>query len=109
MMFGAGFYTFIKARRYCQGPNDRQLLVTGAAILLLSIAHGMMDVYWRRGVGVFGWVGVGIAVAIMNRPRIAAAASAPAARIQGLGSPVSDDPETFNRPGTVASSQGRLR
>jgi O-antigen ligase len=69
LMFVAGFYTFFKARRYCQGPGDRQLLVTGAAILLLSLTHGMMDVYWRRGIGVFGWIGVGFAVAIMNRPR----------------------------------------
>jgi hypothetical protein len=70
LMFAAGFYTFVKARRYCQGPGDRQLLVTGAALLLLSITHGLMDVYWRRGIGVFGWVSVGIAVAIMNRPRV---------------------------------------
>ena len=73
LMFAAGFYTFIKARRYCQSAEDRQLLVTGAAILLLSITHGLMDVYWRRGIGVFGWVSVGIAVAVMNRPRSGAA------------------------------------
>jgi O-antigen ligase len=70
LMFAAGFYSFLKARRFCQSAADLQLLVTGSAILLLSITHGLMDVYWRRGIGVFGWVSVGFAVGIMNRPRL---------------------------------------
>ena len=106
LMFAGGFYTFIKARRYCQGPGERQLLVVGAALLLLSITHGLMDVYWRRGIGVFGWASVGIAVAIMNRPRTPAQAPVVANEDD---QEILDEQEPADEFAPASSLEGRLQ
>ena len=35
--------------------------VAAAAVLLSTVAHGMVDVYWVRGTPVLGWLLVGMA------------------------------------------------
>lgn len=66
-MFAGGFYTLALALRKTRVdlPN-RQLVLIGISILLLSLVHGCMDVYWRRGIGFLGWAGVGLAVQILS-------------------------------------------
>ena len=65
-MFATGFYTFfLAARRVRHGPAAWPLVVAGAAVLLVSLTHGMMDVYWRRGVGFMGWSCVGMAASLL--------------------------------------------
>lgn len=74
-MFLSGFYTFFLALRATRGdPQSWPLVVIGAAMLLVSLTHGLMDVYWRRGVGFMGWSSVGIAANLLVRKRRQAAA-----------------------------------
>ena len=69
-MFMSGFYTFFLALRATRGdPQAFPLVVIGAAMLLISLTHGLMDVYWRRGVGFMGWSSVGIAASLIARKR----------------------------------------
>ncbi len=69
-MFGAGFYTFVLAwKKSVNNLADRQLILIGVSILLLSLLHGCMDVYWRRGIGFLGWASVGLAVQIIASTR----------------------------------------
>ena len=71
-MFGAGFYTFLLAwRKTRDNLANRQLVLIGIAILLLSLVHGCMDVYWRRGIGFLGWASVGLAVQILSQSGVA--------------------------------------
>ncbi len=51
-MFGSGSYTFYRTFQKTAGdlPN-RQLVLIGISILILSLVHGCMDVYWRRSIG----------------------------------------------------------
>ena len=66
IMFGSGFYTFRLAwRRLAADPAARSTLVVCVSVFMVSSAHGLMDVYWRRGVGAAGWACVGMAVAMM--------------------------------------------
>ncbi len=44
----------------------QQIVLIGSCLLLLSLIAGMMDVYWRRGVGFLGWAGVGMAVNLLS-------------------------------------------
>lgn len=44
--------------------RDQMLLACGIAIFILTLTHGMMDVYWRRGVGAMAWIFVGYAASI---------------------------------------------
>jgi len=65
-MFAAAFATFVSAfRRAAGNTTARQILVAGMCVLMVSFADGMMDVYWRRGVGFLGWACVGMAVNII--------------------------------------------
>lgn len=65
-MFVGGFATFVLARGVARGdPLANEILIIGMSILLVSVTHGMMDVYWRRGVGFMGWAAVGMAANIM--------------------------------------------
>ena len=42
-----------------------------AAILTVTLAHGMFDVYWRRGVAAAGWAAVGAAISVRRSdPRL---------------------------------------
>ncbi|MBW3635204.1 MAG: O-antigen ligase family protein [Armatimonadetes bacterium] len=75
-MFAGGFYTFFLAAKKTQNDlPSKQLVFIGASILLLSLVHGCMDVYWRRGVGFLGWASVGLAVQILMSARAPAASS----------------------------------
>jgi O-antigen ligase len=77
-VFASALYTFRKAARVCwQDPRGRRVVMVGAAVFVVSIVHGCMDVYWRRGVGYMGWAFVGMAVSLMGRPR-------PANRVERL-------------------------
>ena len=77
-MFAAGFYTFFRAARLTRGERDAwPVIVIGASLLLVSLAHGLMDVYWRRGVGFMGWSCVGLAASLIFQ-RQAARAAVPA-------------------------------
>jgi len=74
LMFAAAFYTIRRAWRRARGdPQSLIVLTIGAGVLLLTLVHGMVDVYWRRGVGVIGWAAVGMAVAIRSSPRAGSA------------------------------------
>ncbi len=65
-MFAGGFYTFYLAwKKVGDNLANKQLILIGTSILLLSILHGCMDVYWRRGIGFLGWASVGLAVQII--------------------------------------------
>ncbi|MCC6484206.1 MAG: O-antigen ligase family protein [Armatimonadetes bacterium] len=69
-MFAGGFWTFVLARR--TAGKDRltdEILILGMSVLLVSVTHGMMDVYWRRGVGFMGWAAVGMAANIIATSR----------------------------------------
>ena len=79
-MFAAGFYTFIRAARLTRGdPQAWSAIVIGAAVLLVSLTHGLMDVYWRRGVGFMGWSCVGLAASmILQRQSARVAVPVPA-------------------------------
>lgn len=69
-MFSAGFYTFFLAwKKTADNIANRQLVLIGTSILLLSLVHGCMDVYWRRGIGFLGWASVGLAVQILASAR----------------------------------------
>ncbi len=69
-MCAAGFYTFWIAAKWARGePQAMQIVLIGSTILLVSIVHGMMDVYWRRGIGFMGWACVGMAVNIIRLGR----------------------------------------
>jgi O-antigen ligase len=62
-LIGSGFYSFFRAARLTKSvPEARQLVIIGASVFLISIVHGMMDVYWRRGVGIMGWASVGMSI-----------------------------------------------
>ncbi len=66
-MFAGGFYTFAVAWRWAKADvQARQIIIIGACLLLLSLVAGMMDVYWRRGVGFLGWAAVGMAANIIH-------------------------------------------
>ena len=66
-MFAGGFYTFAVAWRWAKADvQARQIIIIGACLLLLSLVAGMMDVYWRRGVGFLGWASVGMAANIIH-------------------------------------------
>jgi O-antigen ligase len=64
----AGFYTCFK-RNGDRGQTRYRSAIrtTGAAILLVTLAHGMFDVYWRRGVAAAGWAAVGMAAVASRR------------------------------------------
>ena len=38
--------------------------VVAAAVLLATVAHGMVDIYWVRGTPVLGWLLVGMACGV---------------------------------------------
>ena len=66
-IFVAGLYTFWKvARRAKLSPETLTLVLAGAAVFVLTNVHGLMDVYWRRGVGFMGWACVGMAIYVLN-------------------------------------------
>jgi O-antigen ligase len=68
--FGAGFYTFFLALRVSKNdPLARRITIAGAAVFLLTTIDGMTDIYWRRGVSILGWVGVGMAVNVLRQVR----------------------------------------
>ncbi|HWE93425.1 MAG TPA: O-antigen ligase family protein [Tepidisphaeraceae bacterium] len=63
-------YTFWRAAGATKGDARSSALVfAGAAVFFVSTVHGLMDVYWRRGVGFMGWACVGMAVHLIQRAR----------------------------------------
>ena len=69
-MFAGGFYTFAVAWRCSRDePEAQQIVIIGVCLLCLSLVAGMMDVYWRRGVGFLGWASVGMAVNLIDPKR----------------------------------------
>jgi putative inorganic carbon (HCO3(-)) transporter len=73
-MFVAGLWTTISAwRRAKHLIAARQLAAMATVVFSIALIDGMMDVYWRRGIGFMGWAGVGIAVLVgRSIPRAAA-------------------------------------
>ena len=64
-MFIAGFATTIGAwRKSRESMPARQIAALATVVLCVTLADGMMDVYWRRGIGFMGWSGVGMSVMI---------------------------------------------
>ena len=62
-MFAGGFYTFYLALKWARGNLPAtQIVLIGTSLFLVSLLHGMMDVYWRRGVGLMGWACVGMSI-----------------------------------------------
>jgi hypothetical protein len=45
---------------------ERSLMLCAAAVFLMALAHGMIDIYWRRGVGALAWALVGYAIALRH-------------------------------------------
>ena len=65
----SSFHTFRKALRVAgDDVSKRRIVVVGAAVFLLVLVSGMMDVYWRRGVVFMAWACVGMAVGILRQP-----------------------------------------
>ncbi len=86
-MFAGGFYTlFLAAKKTKNDLPNKQIVFIGASVLLLSLVHGCMDVYWRRGVGFLGWACVGLAVQILLSARAPAAASPMAVPVENMRS-----------------------
>lgn len=48
-----------------------ELVPAAIAVLLATVAHGLVDVYWVRGTPVLGWLLVGMVCALATRPRTA--------------------------------------
>ena len=46
-----------------------ELVPATAAVLLATVAHGLVDVYWVRGTPLLGWLLVGMVCALAARPR----------------------------------------
>ncbi len=66
-LFVGGFATFRAAARYARADTEAmQVVLMGAAVLLISLVAATMDVYWRRGVGFMSWCGVGLAVVVIR-------------------------------------------
>ena len=75
LAFGSAFYTLSRARSAAAGDAVAYPIVIAAtAVLIVTVVHGMMDVYWRRGVGVLGWACVGMAVQFLQTQSHQAAA-----------------------------------
>jgi hypothetical protein len=55
------------------GLRTAELAPTAAAVLLASVAHGFVDVYWVRATPVLGWILVGMACGLGARKRLAVA------------------------------------
>ncbi len=63
-IFSWGYYEICKAIIHFETNRmERALLLCGAAIFLMTLAHGMIDIYWRRGAGALTWIFVGYAFA----------------------------------------------
>ncbi|BCW98671.1 MAG: hypothetical protein KatS3mg024_1498 [Armatimonadota bacterium] len=68
-MVWGGITTFRRALRRCVDEQRKTLLIVGLAVFVLTLCHGLMDVYWRRGVGFLGWAFVGMAAAFLHQSR----------------------------------------
>ncbi len=65
-MFLVAFRTIFSARNLVKSdPIANSVMSTAAVIMCVSLADGILDVYWRRGVGFMGWAGVGMAVNLL--------------------------------------------
>lgn len=62
-LVGGAFFVLFRAER--KAP----LVLTAAAVLIGTAAHGLVDVYWVRGTPVLGWLLVGMASAELMRAR----------------------------------------
>ncbi len=63
-VFSRGYYEIYQAiTHYEINRMERAMLLCAAAIFLMTLGHGMIDVYWRRGAGALAWVFVGYAFA----------------------------------------------
>lgn len=70
VLMGSGFYSFYRAAKLSKGnPEALEIVMIGATLLFISLAAGMMDVYWRRGVGFMGWACVGMSIYISSSMR----------------------------------------
>ncbi len=66
----AGFRTITIAYRLTkENPQTRLLTTLCFMVLTISLTHSMMDVYWRRGIGFFGWICVGVATQLIARAK----------------------------------------
>ncbi len=66
-MVWGGITTFRRALRRCDDEQRKTLLMVGLSVFVLTLCHGLMDVYWRRGVGFLGWAFVGMAAAFLQQ------------------------------------------
>lgn len=48
-----------------------ELVPAAIAVLVATVAHGLVDVYWVRGTPLLGWLLVGMVCALATRPRSA--------------------------------------
>ena len=76
-MFAASFIVLVVRRRVRALATAASPLAPAAAgVLLATVAHGLVDVYWVRGTPVLGWLLVGMVV----RGRSGGPCGAPARR-----------------------------
>lgn len=68
-MVWGGITTFRRALARCDDEQRKTLLIVGLSVFVLTLCHGLMDVYWRRGVGFLGWAFVGMAAAFLQQSR----------------------------------------
>jgi O-antigen ligase len=47
-----------------------ELAIAGAAVLLATVAHGLVDVYWVRGTPVLGWLLIGMVCALASEQKL---------------------------------------
>ncbi len=82
-MVGGGLATFRRALKRCADTERRALLMVGLSVFVLTLCHGLMDVYWRRGVGFLGWAFVGMAAAFLRQKSLRASATVTTGSIRG--------------------------
>jgi hypothetical protein len=64
-VFLASFIVLILGSAYAMWRARRvELAAAAAAVLLATVAHGLVDVYWARGTPVLGWLLVGMVCAL---------------------------------------------
>ena len=70
LLIAGAFFTFYKAGRECKG-NQRatEIVMIGATVFIVSLGHGLMDVYWRRGTPFMAWACVGMCIYIARYAR----------------------------------------
>jgi hypothetical protein len=74
-IFGAAFVVLVGGAMLAL-RRMRQVDVAAAAagVLIATVAHGLVDVYWVRGTPVLGWLLVGMACGGLSRLRSAGSA-----------------------------------